>query len=47
MRTKFFILLAVFGLASSAMLVTAARPAGRNNHGKSDVHRHASQDEAD
>ena len=28
MRTKFFTVLAVFGLAGSAMLVTAARPAG-------------------
>jgi hypothetical protein len=28
MRMKFFIFLAVFGLAGSAMLVTAARPAG-------------------
>ena len=27
MRIKFFALLAVFGLASSAMIVTAARPA--------------------
>ena len=34
MRTKFFLLLAVFGLAGSAMLVTAARPAGGTITGK-------------
>ena len=34
MRTKFFILLAVFALAGSAMLVTAARPAGGSITGK-------------
>ncbi len=34
MRMKFFIVLAVFGLAGSAMLVTAARPAGGTITGK-------------
>ena len=34
MRTKFFLLLAVFGLAGSAMIVTAARPAGGTITGK-------------
>src|ERR1700741_932668 len=34
MRTKFFTLLAVFALAGSAVLVTAARPAGGSITGK-------------